>query len=452
LHEHRLRDTLQAFGDDACWQPFEAALNRHIVRTFGLADPQVHIARFDSTAWQILSDGGVHIGQARGWRAGAVRLPVTHAAFGATGVPLVTLAAPRRDVARTLAAIQQVRVALHGRLLLFSGEDVGALEARATIHHVGDTYLARLAGWPVQTTPGERASEIRPLQFAPADAAADIAEGYEWDEPTAGLAEGRLVEWRERRLLVRSRGQVRSAEEELAGRLARAGAALADLGERRRGKRRPRTREAFEQAVQEVVESYQVGGLLSIEYVEVVAERMVRRYRGRPTAMRVERDVQVRAMTDEAALAHTRSQFGWQLYATNLARDTAWVSPSLLAGGDLAGFERLSGRPISLTSAALSRDDLATGLARLLSLALRAVTLVELLAHRQIEAEGSLTASLGDRRRSAGSAADRLLDAFRDIALADAANETLVTPLNPLQQRVLHTLGLPQGIYQYRAP
>jgi hypothetical protein len=210
--------------------------------------------------------------------------------------------------------------------------------------------------------------------------------------------------------------------------------------------------DALRQAADDIIESYQVQGLLRLEYEEAVEERMVRRYRGRPTSLRVERDMQVVAEVDAAALEQALRREGWQMYATNLPPGAPAVGRLVLAGtAARSGLERLSGRPVSLTPGSLSRDGVVVGLVRLLSLALRSLTLLEMLAYSQMHEEGGGQPQAAERRRAA-SAGERLLDTFRDIGLGgaqDAAPASL-TALTPLQRRVLHLLALPQDLYEYR--
>jgi len=81
---------------------------------------------------------------------------------------------------------------------------------------------------------------------------------------------------------------------------------------------------------------------------------------------------------------------------------------------------RLKGRPLSLTPMYVQRDDHATGLIRLLSIALRVLTLLEFVGRRQLAAEGSQLAGLyagNAKRETARPTAERLLEAFRDITL-----------------------------------
>src|SRR5436189_5058950 len=81
---------------------------------------------------------------------------------------------------------------------------------------------------------------------------------------------------------------------------------------------------------------------------------------------------------------------------------------------------RLKGCPLSLTPMYVQRDDHATGLIRLLSGALRVLTLLEFVGRRQLAAAGATLAGLyagNPRRETARPTAERLLEAFEDITL-----------------------------------
>jgi transposase len=113
---------------------------------------------------------------------------------------------------------------------------------------------------------------------------------------------------------------------------------------------------------------------------------------------------------------------------------------------------RLTGRP--LTPRSVQRDDHATGLMRVLSIALRVLTLVECVGRRRLAAEGSTLAELSagnPQRATARPTAERLLEAFRDITLTiiEGPQQTSrhVSPLSPLQQRILEVLGFSSAVY-----
>ena len=81
---------------------------------------------------------------------------------------------------------------------------------------------------------------------------------------------------------------------------------------------------------------------------------------------------------------------------------------------------RRTGRPLSLTPRYVQRDDHATGLMRLLSIALRVLTLLECVGRRQWAAEGAKLAGLSagnPQRATDRPTAERLLEAFQDITL-----------------------------------
>ncbi len=81
---------------------------------------------------------------------------------------------------------------------------------------------------------------------------------------------------------------------------------------------------------------------------------------------------------------------------------------------------RLTGRPLSLTPMYVQRDDHATGRIRLLSIAVRVLTLLEFVGRRQLAADGAQLAGLyagNPKRDTARPTAERLLEAFQEVTL-----------------------------------
>ena len=102
----------------------------------------------------------------------------------------------------------------------------------------------------------------------------------------------------------------------------------------------------------------------------------------------------------------------------------------------------------------VQRDDHATGLIRLLSVALRVLTLLEFVGRRQLATEGAQLASLyagNPKRETDRPTAERLLEAFQDITLTlikgPQQTERHVTALSPLQQRILEVLDFSSALY-----
>jgi len=115
---------------------------------------------------------------------------------------------------------------------------------------------------------------------------------------------------------------------------------------------------------------------------------------------------------------------------------------------------RLKGRPLSLTPMYVQRDDHATGLIRLLSIALRVLTLTEFVGRRHLALEQGKIAGLyagNPKRATARPTAERLLEAFQDLTLTviELPQQTIryMTPLSPVQLRILEILGFSSEVY-----
>jgi transposase len=102
----------------------------------------------------------------------------------------------------------------------------------------------------------------------------------------------------------------------------------------------------------------------------------------------------------------------------------------------------------------VQRDDHATGLMRLLSIAVRVLTLLECVGRRQLATAGAKLAGLSasnPKRATDRPTAERLREAFEDITLliikGPRQTDRHVTALSPLQQRILEILGFSSALY-----
>lgn len=127
---------------------------------------------------------------------------------------------------------------------------------------------------------------------------------------------------------------------------------------------------------------------------------------------------------DEEARESAVHRLGWRIYSTNQPVAQRSLAQAVLAYRSEYLVERslgrLTGRPLSLPPMYVQRDDHATGLMRLLSIALRGLTLVECVVRRQLAAEGATFAGLyagNAKRETARPTAERLLEAFQEVTL-----------------------------------
>jgi len=258
--------------------------------------------------------------------------------------------------------------------------------------------------------------------------------------------------------VVRSVRQAHAAEAALRARVAKARAQIETLNQRGRGKKRFETVSALRQAVVAIVQRYGVEHLFWFRLTPHVTARPVRAYRGQPARVEQDRHVTVEVCVDAAALEAAVRRLGWRVYGTNQPVESLSLAQAVLAYRSEYQVERslgrLKGQPLSLTPMYVQRDDHATGLIRLLSIALRVLTLLEFVGRRQLAAEGTKLAGLyagNPRRETARPTAEHLLEAFEDITLTIVKGPQQIvrhiTALSPLQQRILELLGFSSALY-----
>ncbi len=406
LGDDRLADVLRHLSNDERWRAFEQDLTGQLVRVYDL---HAECVRLDSTTVSsygaVTEDGLLQLGHSKDHRPDLGQLKVMLATLDPLGMPLATevLSGERADDPLYLPAIARVRACLNRVGLLYVGDvKMGALGTRASIQAAGDYYLCPLSA--LQVSAEQLAQQVAALRAGSQPlltverTGADgqmhcIAQGYEDSEVITAQLEGSAYTWTERRLLVRSQAAARAAEAALRIRLGQAQTAVADLAARRQGKPILADRAAVEQAVADTLAHFRVEGLLRVTVSEQMTEQPVRAYRDRPATVRIQRHFTISSEVEPDVLANTIEQLGWRVYATNQGTEGLALPQAVEAYRDEyvveRNFGRLKGRPLSLSPMYVERDDHATGLVRLLSLALRILSLMEFVVRRQLALEGA---------------------------------------------------------------
>ncbi len=287
-----------------------------------------------------------------------------------------------------------------------------------------------------------------------------IAQGYAQVEIITVQLDGVACTWTERRLLVQSMAAKFSAEQALHTRLKQARQALSELVVRRQGKAVLAERTEVEQAVADTLAHFRVEGLLLVTVHEQVQEQAVRAYRERPATRRIVRQFTISSQVQAEALCKASEQLGWRVYATNHSAEQLPLTQAVEAYRDEflveRTFGRLKGHPLSLSPLYVERDDHATGLVRLLSIALRVLTLLEFVVRRHLAELGASLAGLyagNPKRATTKPTTERLLEAFQGIFLTILVEpyqtRRHLTALSALQQRVLALLEFSPTLYSH---
>jgi transposase len=469
--DDRLEIVLRRLSDDMRWAAFEAALNQRTVRVYDLSTARVHVDSTSASAYAIVTEGGLfQFGHSKDYRPDLPQVKVMQAVLDPLGLPLATdvVSGERADDPLYVPCIARVQASLGRRGLLYVGDcKMAARETRACLAASGDFYLCPLP--QVQLAEGELEEALEAVwrgertlmpvfRERPDGKSELIAEGYEYPVPMSQAVGSEVPRWTERRLIVRSVRHAHAAEAALRARVAKAIAQIEALNQRGRGKKRVEEVSALRQAVVAIVQRYGVEHLVWFRLTQHTTPRPVRAYRGRPARIEEERHATVEVCVDEAALEAAVRRLGWRVYGTNQPIESLSLEQAVLAYRSEYLVERSLGRlkgcPLSLTPMYVQRDDHATGLIRLLSIALRVLTLLEFVGRRQLAAAGAKLAGLyagNPRRETARPTAERLLEAFRDITLTiiegPQQTDRHLTALSPLQQRILEILGFSSALY-----
>ncbi len=469
--DDRLEIVLRRLSDDTRWAAFESALNQHTVRVYDLSPKRVHVDSTSASVYTTVSEGGLfQFGHSKDDRPDLPQVKVMQAVLDPLGMPLATdvVSGERADDPLYMPCIERVQASVGRHGLFYVGDcKMASRETRARIAAAGDFYLCPLP--QVQLAEGEfdaaleavchGAHVLSPVvREGPKGQPELIAQGYEYPVAMSQKGDGQVESWSERRLVVRSVRHAQAAEAALRARVAKAMVQIEALNQRGRGKKRFETVSAFRQAVAAIVQRYGVEDLIWFRLTQHDTPRAVRAYRGQPARVDHDHHATVEVRVDEAALETTMRRLGWRVYGTNQPVASLSLAQAVLAYRSEyqveRSFGRLKGRPLSLTPMYVQRDDHATGLIRLLSVALRVLTLLEFVGRRQLAAEGAKLAGLyagNPKRETDRPTAERLLEAFQDSTLTiikgPQQTDRHVTALSPLQQRILEILGFSSALY-----
>jgi transposase len=472
--DDRLGNLLRRFSVTAKWEALEAAVWQHSAQVYALEATQV---RLDSTTTygyhQVTETGVMQHGHSKDHRPDLPQLKLMADLAEPAGQWLATDLYPGQtaDDGLYVPLYQRVHDILGQTGLLYIGDcKMAALATRAQIAAGQDYYLTRLprnlfsaAQWQSWEAQRETCKSLT-LFWSEGELR---GAGCEWEQTLTATVAGHSVTWTER--LQWSYSPDLAAQQRRAGerRLQRAEAALRALTPAPgRGKRPIRDAATLQTRSAAILERYQVTGLLRLQWeaVEQRQTRYVGRGRGgpaRPTRETVRVHYRITAVEREtAAWLAVQQGWGWQLQVTNAPVTRLNLSQATFAyraGWHLEhDFHKIKDRPVGLSPLFVWREDQIVGLTRLLTLALRLLTLIETQVQRGLAAAGQSLTGLYEgqpQRATQRPTAVRLLKALSrtEITLTEVRSpehtEWYLTPRPAWLSQVLTYLKLPPRLY-----
>jgi len=475
--DDRLTIVLRMLSKPKYWHAIEHDLGQNTVRVYDLTSERV---RVDAT-----TVSGFHAGSEEGlFQFGNSKddpdlkqVKLMLGTLDPLGLPLASdvVSGEQADDGLYIPIIDRIVAILAKAGLLFVGDcKMSARATRIHIHAVGQHYLVPLAlvgdaaqdmrVWIQEALDGQHT--LIPI-YAPGAQAGDapLAKGYALTRPcTARLADQSLA-WTERVLVVHSQVYADVLTRGLERRLAKASLQLEALTPARaRGKRQITEEAVLVMAAQAIMQKQRVEGLLTYTFERQVEQQVTYVGRGRGSDKRPQRVVdrvryQITAVTrDEAAIAALQQTFGWRAYVTDVPAEQLSLTDAVLTYREEwqieRGFHRLKGATLSIAPLFVKRDDQVVGLTNLLSIAVRLLTLIEFVVRRALKREQAQLVGLhkeNPKKATDAPTTERLLQAFSNITLTIIHFPDRVvrhvTPLTPLQIRILQLLDLSPDSY-----
>lgn len=449
----------------------EVELGRHVIRAYALP---TETARIDLTSVAVHhqpadEEGLMRFGYSKDQRPDLRQFKALLGTLDPVGVPLATatLSGEQADDPQYFPAWERLVATIgHPEFLLVGDCKLASLANRARIEQGGGYYLTPL---PLTgQTPSELQAWVRRPPVAPhairlprqAAHEPPVGQGFavavpcQWRDPDTDT----VVAWTERRVVVQSTAHARTQIASLHARLATAQAALRALNSKP-----ARERTALEARAQALLTQYRVTDYVSLSFRARSTCRTAYVGRGRPGPHRPAVPCATQTWTvtvhrRPAAIAGAERLAGWRVYVTNTPAQRLSVAGAVNCYRQQwqpeHGFHRLKGGLLAITPLFLRDADRIRGLLVLLGIALRVLTLTEFVARRAVAASGAPLPGLYDgnpKRTTTQPTAERLFKALSPITLYRHDTGTRrwyeVTPLSPLQRRILHALGIPESIY-----
>jgi transposase len=265
---------------------------------------------------------------------------------------------------------------------------------------------------------------------------------------------------------VQSAAQLQSQKARLEGRLRRAEEELGRLTLSGKGRKAWRDEHELCAAITAITNQHGVDGLLAVAWGK--EEKETKRYGkpGRPSETAVaEVDVEVRyritaVRRNQEGIEAKEKRLGWRALATNAPPERLTLAGSVLTYREGGGLERpfhqLKDAPLGIRPLFVRLPEQVLGLTRLVLLALRVLTLVEVVLRARLAERGEQLEGLyeGQKTRKEGRpTAKRMLRAVAGLEMTLTVIHVreqrwwYLPPLPTLLVRVLELLGLAPSLY-----
>jgi transposase len=467
-------DALESTLFDACFEVYE--LPKKVFRVDATATCGYHT---------IEPDGIMQLGHTKDHRPDLPQLKIMAAVTQPLGFPVSTAIVPGNQADDVLYwhTIVQVKKKVGGSELLFVGDcKMASVENRARIANAGDYYLtplpntgetAKLFGSWIETALQKEANAELQTIHKPTDSEEPDAEepevigqGYEFKRTLQERIDDRDVTWTERVQMVQATSQLDCQKTKLRNELRKAEEKLGRLTLSGKGRKIWRDEQELRGAIKAIEQEHGVEGFLAVELSQETLETKKYGKSGRPgekAVAVVTREVRYRINSvkrNEEQIAAREKRLGWRAFVSNAPEQGLNLEESVLTYREGGGLERpfhqLKDAPLGIRPLFVRLPEQIVGLTRLLLIALRVQTLIEIVLRGRLAETGEKLEGLyeGQQSRLEGKpTGKRLLRAIAGLEMTLSLIHVgvrqwwFVPALPRLLVRVLDLLGLSASLY-----
>jgi transposase len=467
-------DALESALFDACFEVYE--LPKKVFRVDATATCGYHT---------IEPDGIMQLGHSKDHRPDLPQLKIMAAVTQPLGFPVSTAIVPGNQADDVLywPTIVQVKEKVGGNGLLFVGDcKMASLENRARIANAEDYYLtplpntgetAQLLGSWIETALQQEANGKlqtfhKPIALEEPDPEEPerIGQGYEFERTLRTRIDNREVTWKERVQVVQATSQLECQKTKFERELRKAEERLSRLTLSGKGRRIWNNEEELRGAIASIEQEHGVEGFLTVELSQEMLETKKYGKPGRPGEQAVAvvaREVRYcisGVKRNEELIAEAEKRLGWRAFVSNAPEQRLNLEESVLTYREGGGLERpfhqLKDAPLGIRPLFVRLPEQIVGLTRLVLIALRVQTLIEIVLRGRLGETGEKLEGLyeGQKSKQEGKpTGKRLLRAVAGLEMTLSLIQVgmqqwwFLPALPRLLVRVLDLLGLSASCY-----
>jgi transposase len=398
----------------ADWDASEASLFHSCFEVYQLPTDCIHLDTTASCGYHTIDpDGIMQLGHSKDRRPDLPQLKIMAAVTQPLAFPVSTaiVAGNRPDDVLYLPTIKNVQALLGRHGLLYCADcKFASLENRGSLASDGDFYLAPLPmtgqtaklmdSWiDTALAKANSSSDADGLTHVRRSLAEDkfevIARCYEFTRTLTTKIDEKEVTWAERVQVVQQSSLRESQEVLLQKKLRQAEEKLRELTLWGKGRRVWLDEGELRQATAVILAEKGVEGLLQVGFEKEVTERKRYGKSGRPRQTdeaTVEAQVRYKISAvsrNEEEIERRRERLGWRAMATNAPAGRLSLEASVATYREGAGMERafhqMKDKPLGIRPLFVKLDEQIKGLTRLLLIALRVMTLVEIVVRAGLQ-------------------------------------------------------------------